>query len=183
MNLVRITGDVMLVIVLVIAAVGKLRSRASRVEVATLAQFVGMPRRWVTLAPSALIVVEIGFAVLLAYPPTSGWGAIAATLLMAVLTVGAERARRAPEPPACRCFGGAAEPIGLRHVVRNAVLTGIAAVTAVLTFVPAGPPLTANPMVAAVVSGVLLATVVVHLDTLLFLCGLQPTAPQPSQGR
>jgi len=100
-----------------------------------------------------------------------------------VLTVGAERARRAPEPPACRCFGGAAEPIGRRHVVRNAALTGIAAITAVLSFVPAGPPPGANGMVAAVLSGVLLATIVVYLDTFLFLFGLQPTATQQSQGR
>jgi len=183
MNLVRTTGDIMLVIVLVVAAVGKLRSRASRVEVVALARLVGVPSRLVAIAPSALISVEIGFAILLAYPPASGWGALAATLLMAVLTVGAERARRAPEPPACRCFGGAAEPIGHRHVVRNAALTGIAAITTVLTLVPAGPALTANGMIAAVLSGVLLATIVIHLDTLLFLCGLQPTASQPSQGR
>jgi len=183
MNLIGTIGDFMLVTVLVVAAVGKLRSRASRDEVATLARFVGIPLRWVAIAPGALIVAEIGVAILLAFPIARGWGAIAATLLMAVLTVGAERARRAPEPPACRCFGGAAEPIGRRHVARNAALAAIATITAVLTFVPTGPPLTATGMVAAVLSGVLLATVVVHLDTLLFLCGLRPTAPQPTQGR
>lgn len=183
MNLIRTIGVVMLAALLVIAAVGKLRSPASRAEVAVLARLVGMPLRLAAIAPSALIAVEIGVAALLVYPPASGWGAVAAMLLMAVLTVGAERARRAPEPPACRCFGGAAEPIGRQHVVRNGALTGIAAITAVSTFLPTGPPLGASGMVAAVLSGVLLATVVVYLDTLLFLCGFQPKAPQPSQGR
>jgi Methylamine utilisation protein MauE len=182
MNLIRIIGETMLAIVLAVAAAGKLRSPSSRAEVATLARLVQIPQQWAGIAPSALIAAEITVAALLVYPPTSGWGAVATALLMAVLTVGAERARRAPEPAACRCFGSAAEPIGLRHVVRNGALTAIAVLTAVLTFVPVGAALTTNGMVAAVLSGALLATVVVQLDTLLFLCGLRPTGPQPSQG-
>jgi Methylamine utilisation protein MauE len=183
MNVVRTIGEALLVTVLFVAAVGKLRSRASRDEVTTLARLIGMPERIVAITPIALLAVEFGIAIMLVYPPAARWGGVAATMLMAVLTVAAERARRSPERPACRCFGGAAEPIGRRHVARNAALTGIAALTAVLTFVPAGSPLSVNGVIASVLAGVLLATVVIHLDTLLFLCGLQPAVAPASQGR
>jgi len=178
-HLVGLTLGYAVAMVFLAAALGKLRDRSSLAEVTALAKGAGVPARLTRHAGAALVAAELVAATLLVLPPTGGPGAAAAALLMAVLTWGAWRAGRQPDPPACRCFGGTAVTVGRRHVVRNAVLT-VAAATCGL--IGAGT-VTAPQRAGAVVAAFLLATAVVHLDTFLFLGGLGPTAATPDKGK
>jgi hypothetical protein len=181
-ELVGITLGHCVAMVFVAAAVGKLRDRSSLTEVTALAKGAGVPARLTRGAGTALVAAELGVATLLVLPPTADRGATAAALLMAVLTYGAWRAARQPDPPACRCFGATAVTIGRRHVVRNAALT-VAAATSGLIGATLGATVTAPQRAGAVVAALLLATTVVNLDTFLFLGGLDPTAAHPDKGK
>lgn len=183
MELLGITLGYALAMVFVAAAVGKLRDRSSRTEITALAKGAGVPARLTRRAGAVLVTAELGAAILLVLPPVSVWGAAAAAMLMAVLTYGAWRASRQPDPLACRCFGGTAVTIGRRHVVRNAALSVATATSGLIGVLGDATAVTTPQRAGTVVAALLLATVVVNLDTFLFLGGLGPTAATSDKGK
>lgn len=118
---------VFLAVVLVVAAVGKLR-RPDRTA-AGMAD-LGLPAaeslRWAV--PGAEVFVG---GLLVAVP---GWGGVAAFALLAAFTVVLVTTVRAGRRVPCRCFGGTDEsPVSWGHVVRNVWLLGHAALATTVT--------------------------------------------------
>ena len=76
---------------------------------------------WLELAVGAALIARLAVP----YPAIAALGLLAAfTALIVVRLARGER-------PSCACFGAwSAEPIGPRHVIRNAVLMALAAVAA-----------------------------------------------------
>lgn len=88
----------------------------------------GVPLRWVPVVAWALPVAEAVVAVAVLAPWTAALAAVGALLLLAVFTAAMVRLLRRGERPSCSCFGAtSATPIGARSIVRNAVLTVLAA--------------------------------------------------------
>ncbi|MET9295512.1 MauE/DoxX family redox-associated membrane protein [Streptomyces sp. NPDC003077] len=100
---------------------------------------------------------------------TSAGAALAATLLVAFAIAIVRTVRRGARTP-CRCFGASAAPLGPRHVVRNAVLAGLAVYGAVLPV--SGAPLPYVPLAhtaVAAMAGLLLGGLAALLDELVAL--------------
>jgi uncharacterized membrane protein YphA (DoxX/SURF4 family) len=77
---------------------------------------------WIELAIGALLIVQ------LAQP----WPAIAALVMLVAFSMLIALRLRAGERPRCACFGQWSESeIGARHLVRNAVLAGLAVIAAI----------------------------------------------------
>ncbi|WP_297628805.1 MauE/DoxX family redox-associated membrane protein [Nocardia sp.] len=92
----------------------------------------GIPIRWVPAAAWALPVVEALVAVGLLPPWTAAAAALVAVGLLLVFTAAVALLLRRGKHPACSCFGAASSaPIGVRTLVRNAVLILLAAVAVV----------------------------------------------------
>ncbi|MEN3540054.1 MauE/DoxX family redox-associated membrane protein [Microbispora sp. ZYX-F-249] len=125
-------------------------------------------------APAAVVVVtvEAGTVVMLAAPGLDGDGRagllLAGGLLLGFAVVLMTALRRGTTGP-CRCFGGSDEPIGRRHVARNAVLVACAVAGAVMTSAADGTPV-APPAAALCLLGASVAVgAVVLLDDLVHL--------------
>lgn len=123
---------------------GALKLREADGTRATL-QALGLPsalqRAWIART-YPIAEIALGVAVLVAPAPLWWAGALAAFLLMAVLTLLVVRVVRSGQDVACNCFGST-QRISGRTVLRNGVLT-------VLTLIPlASAPLTAAPVAEA----------------------------------
>lgn len=122
---------VCLVVVFAVAAAGKVRSRATFAAFSrSLADTGLVPAGWVRLCGAVVVTSEVLIVLLLLASPLGGWtrlaGLVLAACLLAVFTVGLARALAGRRQAACRCFGTAESPLGVRHVVRNIVLWTIA---------------------------------------------------------
>lgn len=114
---------------LLVSGIGKLRApRDSRVMVEeVLARTAPGLRRYAPIGARALIGAELVTAVaLIPGFPFRVVGFAAALLLFSVFTVVAVHSARSRTAIVCACFGRAASPLGIRHVVRNALLTAMA---------------------------------------------------------
>ncbi|MFD5829309.1 TlpA family protein disulfide reductase, partial [Lentzea sp. NPDC060358] len=155
---------VLLAAVFVAAVAGKVRTRRAFAEfrdsVAALA-----PRLPAGFSAGAVLAGEAVTAVLLAVPGTR-LGHAAAVALLAVFCGAIVLAMRGAQPVRCRCFGAGGDVLGIRHLVRNSALIGVAVVGA---FVPA-PGSWEEPLTLLTIAVVLLAVVVaLHV---LFTFGL-----------
>ncbi|MGW6393549.1 MauE/DoxX family redox-associated membrane protein [Streptomyces sp. NPDC055103] len=166
---------VLLALVFLVSAAGKLRGRRA------FGGFVAETRAWrllpsgaVTAVAAGVAVAEAAVPVLLAVPATARAGASAAGLLVAVFTAGVVVTRRRGTAARCACFGRASAPLGRRHVVRNVLLLGAAAVA----LVPVREPVAAAPLLVAVGAGALGALLVTTLDE---IAGLFSTLPDTSR--
>ncbi|MCC3769324.1 MauE/DoxX family redox-associated membrane protein [Streptomyces sp. UNOC14_S4] len=116
---------------------------------------------WAALAVPVTAVAVLGFVV--------------AGGLLAVFATGILLSLRQGVRAACRCFGVTASPLGVRHVVRNLVLTALAITGAVA--VPTAGGTTAGGAAVAVIGGLLAGGLVAALDDILDL--FRPTGPLP----
>ena len=78
----------------------------------------------------------------------------------------------------CGCFGPSTTPLGVRHIVRNAVLA-VAAIAGAATLTGSGP-VQSSGAVVAVLTGLLIGGLVAVLDDILDL--FQPVRIQPANG-
>lgn len=129
-----------------------------------------LPARYARPAAVAVVAGEGAVVVALALPrqAAAAWGFSLAAALLAVFTAGVGLALRRGARAPCRCFGGAAEPLGRHHLVRNVLLTGLALLGAVIS---AAEPPPADPAGTAVsaAAGVVLGGLVAVLDELIAL--------------
>jgi hypothetical protein len=121
-----------------------------------------------SVRPVAALVVagEVAVPVLLLVLPLPGF-VLAGVLLAAFLTAIVVVLRRGTAA-ACRCFGGA-KPVRFRwhHVVRNALLLGVAG--AGVAAVVADPSVPWEATVVTVPAGLVVAVLVAHTDDLVDL--------------
>ena len=127
MGTVMLAARAVIALVFATAAVTKLRDPAA--VRATFREF-GTGERLASLAP-ALAFAELAVASGLLIQPAARWAAVAAALLLCIFIGGMSNALRAGRRPDCGCFGGLhPKPIGRSTLVRNALLTALAAVVA-----------------------------------------------------
>jgi hypothetical protein len=123
--------------VFIVSVVTKVRGRAAWRSFSSW--LMGLPLRALRLtwAPAALTGAEAAVVVLVAIPATAPSGLAAAAVLSLGLTLGLAAAvhRGARQP--CHCFGLSSEPLGGRHVLRNALLLMLA-VTGSVSAIAAG---------------------------------------------
>ncbi|GAA2230076.1 hypothetical protein GCM10010232_15470 [Streptomyces amakusaensis] len=154
------------------AVLGKVAGRGS------FGAFVASVRALRVLRPGlarpvalGVLSAECAVSVLLLAPlpaPAVTAGFLAAAGLLAVFAAGIVRALRRGTAAPCRCFGASAVPLGVRHLVRNAVLAAVAAlgVLAALRPGPVGTVGTVDPggAAAAVLAGLALGALTAALD-------------------
>ncbi|GAA5060651.1 TlpA family protein disulfide reductase [Nocardia callitridis] len=145
-----------------LSAVGKLTDLpATRKSVADF----GVPIRWGPSMAIGLPVVEAVVAVAVLFPWTAAFAALLAVFLLAVFTAAIARLLARGKRPSCSCFGSVSEkPIGVRTVVRNAMLAALALVVGVGAVVhPEVPGVLATDAVGGLLALAVLSTVVVWL--------------------
>jgi hypothetical protein len=160
---------VLLLLVFVASALGKIRSRTARVGfVQSLRDLRLVPDGTVRAVAAGVIGGEVGAVLLLAAPATVPVGlALAGALLVAFtvsILVTLRRGVRAP----CRCFGSAALPLGRRHVLRNGLLLAVVALCALSL---ASTPTQAHPagLAVAAAAGLTGGALLVFFDELVEL--------------
>ncbi|MEV6208888.1 MauE/DoxX family redox-associated membrane protein [Kitasatospora sp. NPDC051914] len=162
---------VLLALVFAASAVSKARSRSafSAFEAALRAMRL-VPSGHLRRTARLVVAAEAALPVLLAVPATVTAGLLLATALLAGFTASiAVTLRRGAVVP-CPCFGAAAAPLGIRHLVRNTLLAA-AALTA-LAAAHRPPPdggAQAAALLLAVGAGALAATAAATLDDLAAL--------------
>lgn len=106
----------MLIVVMAVAALGKLRAPDALVPVI---RAMGVP-----LATRGAVILlgfaEVAAVGLLVVAPVLGCAIV--LVLLVAFTLGLGSAIRRRETIACHCFGAGAAPIGTSHLVRNALL-------------------------------------------------------------
>ena len=114
----------LLALVFVVAAVGKLTDRPG---VVTAAEALGVPGSMARPVAALLPVVELGVASALVWGPTAVVGAAAGLFVLALLTGLVVLNLRHGRRPACHCFGRVDDaPIGTSTVARNLILMALA---------------------------------------------------------
>ncbi|MEN3615405.1 MauE/DoxX family redox-associated membrane protein [Plantactinospora sp. ZYX-F-223] len=159
---VEIGCRVLLGVVLLAAAVGKVSGRAAFREFARSVRDLGY--RPAGPLAAAVVATEFTAVVLLAVFPLAGF-LCSAVLLLAFAVAIATNLHQAGAT--CRCFGRTAEPLGRHHVWRNAFLIGCAVVGALA---PSGPVRPAEAVVA-VAAALIAAALIVMLDEVRYLFG------------
>ncbi|MEU6621741.1 MauE/DoxX family redox-associated membrane protein [Streptomyces litmocidini] len=157
---------------LLVSGIGKLRApRDSRVMVEeVLGRTAPRLRRYAPIGAGALIGAELVTAIALTPGlPFHGFGFAAALLLFSVFTGVAVHSARSRTKIVCACFGRAASPLGIRHVVRNALLTAMA--TGGLTLTSSAGPGGTEPAGLAVAAGfsLIFTVVIAFLDDIASL--------------
>jgi methylamine utilization protein MauE len=157
--------------VFLLAVAGKLAGRDGfGAFVASVQGMRVLPPRLVRPAALLVVAAEVAVCVLLAVPApvTRAAGFVIAVGLLVAFMIGTVTALRRGVRTPCRCFGMSTTPLGLRQVVRNAVLTAVAACGAVASVSTYGPIDPAGAAVAAV-AGLVLGGLVTAADDLVEL--------------
>ncbi|MGW4641190.1 MauE/DoxX family redox-associated membrane protein [Sphaerisporangium sp. NPDC004334] len=164
---VAIVCRVALVVVFAASFFGKVRSRKAFYEFALTLRAVPMRSpRWAMPVAGAVVAAEGAVPLLLISTATAPLGFfLALLLLLAFSAVTAWSLRRGVTVP-CRCFGTSRSSLGMRHLVRNAIL--IAAAAAGLADVSGGPLLPEHLLVGAM-GGLLVALPLITMDQLVEL--------------
>ncbi|MFG2331540.1 MauE/DoxX family redox-associated membrane protein [Streptomyces sp. NPDC048604] len=171
MYYIGLAARLLLVLVFLAAVVGKTRRRSSFTGFAgSLAALRLFPRRLATPAAAATVAAEALTAVLLAVPATAGAGLALAIAVLAAFVAGILAARRGGRLVPCRCFGATSAPLGLPHVIRNALLAAVAAV-GLAALAAASAPGAVHPggLALAACTAAIGALMVVRMDDLLAL--------------
>jgi thiol-disulfide isomerase/thioredoxin len=129
MDALLLTASIALAAVFAVAGSAKLLDRAgSRIA----ARAFGVPDRLAGEVAVALPLAEIAVALLLLFPATRWWGAIAALALLVLFTAAVARALARGERPDCHCFGQLhSAAAGWRTLARNGALAAVAALVVV----------------------------------------------------
>jgi hypothetical protein len=88
----------------------------------------GVKPRWRSAVAAAVIMCELATAALLAADVTALAGLGVGAALLIVFTMAISSVLRQGTSASCRCFGASTQPLGRRHLVRNAILLLIAAI-------------------------------------------------------
>ncbi|GAA2600242.1 hypothetical protein GCM10010399_33800 [Dactylosporangium fulvum] len=127
MGYVAFGAQVMLSLTFAVAAIAKLRDLAGFRQ--SLAQLLPVPALQGTSTAVAVPVAELAIAVLLVVPSTSTVGALAAMTMMVAFTATIGRALHRGDHAPCHCFGASPRRLGPQQLVRNLVLTAVAALS------------------------------------------------------
>ncbi|MFF4831361.1 MauE/DoxX family redox-associated membrane protein [Streptomyces sp. NPDC001315] len=152
------------------SACGKLRGRAAFGEFADgLAALRVVPAGRVR--PVAMVVAgaEAVVPVLLIVPASAAAGLTLAVLLLGAFTLAVGVVLWRGTVASCPCFGASRTAFGVRHVVRNVVLTVVGAVG--LATVGGGSGRVAGVLLAAL-TGAVLASLIIRLDDIVALFAL-----------
>ncbi|MBY8872674.1 hypothetical protein K7640_12590 [Micromonospora sp. PLK6-60] len=152
----------LLATVLLLAALGKLRSRRHHRDFRrSLDGYAFLPARWRDAVAVAVPVAELAVAGLLAVPRSAWLGLLAATALLTCFTAGTGWALTRGRAVRCACFGPGGDLVAGRHLVRDVALTGLAAAGAAAV-APAAPTFAAAAV--AVPAGAVLGLFVSRMD-------------------
>jgi hypothetical protein len=157
---------------LLVSGIGKIRApRDSRVMVEeVLGRAAPGLRRYAPIGAGALIGAELVTAIaLIPGLPLQGFGFAAALLLFSVFTGVAVHSARSRTKIVCACFGRAASPLGVRHVVRNVLLTAMAAGGLALVFTTGSGTAELAGLVLAAAFALIFTVVIAFLDDLASL--------------
>lgn len=161
----------LLAAVFLVAGFGKARSRAAFTAFADSLDAVSLlPKALRGVAPAALVAVEAVTATLLVTPVTAAavaGFALAVGMLTAFVIVISVALRRG-ERISCLCFGSDAGPMDRSHVVRNAVLAGVALVGLLSSLIASADGSPAG-VIAAAGAGVLAGALITRWDDLRYL--------------
>lgn len=173
---VQLTCQLILALVFLVAAVGKLRSRASWQGFTASIRALGLVPATAARPASALTVAaELGVVALLALPGLTRWGFLLALVLLAALTGGIVAVLRGGRQASCNCFGRGAETFSPLHVARNLLLVTVAAAGSI-----SGPPASylAAEVVTSVLAAVLVTVLVLRFVEILSLFTLDHPTPR-----
>lgn len=177
----------LLLVVFTFSALGKLRGAGSFAAFRrATADLVPPARTHAAPLAAAVIGAELTIAVLLAAPMIAWVGLGAGFVLLLAFTVTVAAALRRGSTVPCRCFGGSASPLGVRHLVRNAGLVLVAAAGLIVELVRTSGAIQAQTqplgMVMAATVAVVLAALVLCFDALADLfVGTPPRSAVPSR--
>lgn len=129
MTYLELTCRALLGAVFLVSGLTKVAGRGSFLAFARSARRLGsLPRAWTLPVARAVVAAELAVVCLLAIPETVaadfGFGLAAGLLVVFSAAIAASLRRGEREP--CRCFGPSDAPLGWRHVLRNAILAGVA---------------------------------------------------------
>ncbi|MEV0157537.1 MauE/DoxX family redox-associated membrane protein [Micromonospora sp. NPDC050686] len=165
----------LLATVLLLAAIGKLRSRRHHRDFRrSLDGYAFLPPRARGAVAVTVPAAELAVAGLLAVPRSAWLGWLAATALLTCFTAGTGWALTRGRAVRCACFGPGGRLVAGRHLARDLALTGLAAVGAA-TAAPAAPTVAAAAV--AVPAGALLGLLVSRMDDVAAL--LTPAGRAP----
>lgn len=164
-----------IMLVFSVSAIGKVRRRAAFDEFARTTRTMlsaAVPKWSVRRAglrriAGAVVAAELAIPVLVGVPPSTRWGHGLCIVLLAVFSIGMIAVIRRGVTTSCSCFGTASGPLGVPHLVRNALLAGAAAtglVVGPVEFAQAGAGLAVAAAAAAV-----LTLLVTRLDDVIAL--------------
>lgn len=112
--------------IFLVASYGKLRDLPGSRQ--TMQNF-GLPAGAARTAGLALPIAEAVVAVLLLFPPTARWGAVAALLLLLAFVAGIANVLRQGQAPDCHCFGTVhSAPAGPATLARNVAFAVMAVI-------------------------------------------------------
>jgi hypothetical protein len=151
-----------LILVFVVAAFGKLRSRTEFRAFAESLRPLGADR-----AAGAVAAAEIATIALLALP--SGWGYVAAVAMLATFVAGIARLVRSEQRVTCNCFGTGGRELGRPHLIRNCLLS-LVAVAGLAADLLTEIRLDSVPVAAiAAAGGAVISLIFIRWDDLSFL--------------
>ncbi|MGW3296758.1 MauE/DoxX family redox-associated membrane protein [Streptomyces xiamenensis] len=179
MPYVLLSCQVLLALVFLVSATGKLRPAGVRALRRTLRE-LGVPARLVPVTATATIAAEATAGLLVLPTPTARCGLIVAALLLVALTTGVARAVIGRRTVSCACFGPRVRPLRGVHLVRNGAL--LLATGCALALLPAAGPAHAEVLALSIATGALGALVLIGLDDVRELLFPSSASGRPAGG-
>jgi hypothetical protein len=144
-------------------------TNAYRAFTASVGELRLLPARVTPVVAVTVVVAELAIWLLLAAPvPVAAVaGFMVAAGLLAAFAIGIALSLTKGVRAPCRCFGTSTTPLGLGHVVRNAVLAVISLGGAVIA--PLGGPVRPGGFVVAVLAGLFLGVLIMSFDDIVAL--------------
>jgi hypothetical protein len=118
-----------------------------------------------------IISAELLAAVAAVVPATHGFGLALAVVLFSVFALVALRSAKAPAPLPCACFGRVKASLGWPHVIRNVILTGLAAAGLATVVFGSTSSVWSQPALLMIVAAIalVLAGIAISVDHLIAL--------------
>ncbi len=162
--------------VFAVSAISKVAGQAAWRAFRSWLSRVPLPLTGTMTVPVALAAAEVAVVPLVAVPATATAGMAAAAALCLTLTFGLAVAVHRGHSEPCRCFGASSQPLGGGQVWRNAVLSAIAAMGAVLGVAGGGAPVPMWQIALTIAAGLAGAMLTIFAEDVVALLGVQPAA-------
>jgi hypothetical protein len=172
---VDVASRLLLLTVFVLALAGKVSGRGAWDEfVASIGKMAVIDTSKAPMAAVATTVAEAGVVVLAVVPLRWAGSAsfVLAAGLLGCLTLAVLRTVRRGTAVPCRCFGASDTPLGMPHVVRNALLVVVALAGLAASFVSG--PFDVGLAVVVAVFGAALGLLMARWDDLVSLLRVAP---------